>query len=197
MGARRPARRRRKPQRAAAEAQEAFDEEVRKGAAAPAKGLTLHGVHNPYEELTLTIVADRYMQDLNDFYKRGPGAKLMKSSYLTNTDTTIAGQLSTLFMRMVEMGIVGTDMKPLNAVIDYGDAREPANVAGIDVRLIDMDGDFNNVYGVPLDGTADGVPQDKRRRGESADEAQGGEMAPGDEGRGRVVSAPSRLIGCP
>lgn len=169
-------------QRLAAEAQKALAEEVRNGQAAPARVLMVHGVDNPYEELTLTIMADRYMQDLNGFYKRGPGAKLMKLSYLTNTDTTIAGQLSTLFMRMVEMGIVGTDMKPLNAVIDYGDARSPANVSGIDVRLIDMDGDFNNAYGVPLDGTADGAPQDKRRRGESADEEQGGEMAPGDEG---------------
>lgn len=81
-------------------------------------------------ELYQVIVSDKYDHDLEKFFS-------MKSSdSISKLDDEVAKQLIRLFEKMhTKMGVICFDVKPTNAVIKI-------LKDGVDVRLIDWDGDW-------------------------------------------------------
>lgn len=85
--------------------------------------MKVHGLHH-------VIVSEKYDYDLQEF------CSITSSNPISKVDDDIAKQLIKLFEKMhTEMNVICFDVKPQNAVIKVLDG-------GVDVRLIDWDGDW-------------------------------------------------------
>ena len=92
-----------------------------------------NGVHS-------CIVSEAYQMNLHDFY-----AQLPNSLNSIDLDVTVCSQLIKLINNLVKLRLICGDIKPANCVINF--ERNSINqINKVDVRIIDLDGDYCKEY---------------------------------------------------